>query len=217
MKILLCGNVLLNSWRFTVNCSVTGSQVSLGIWVSFTGEDVNYGILDCDAVQSCWWLPQKTITSQPRIPHLTGLITFTVKVIGHTYIAKTSEKLVFCAAHALPIHHLMWGINVWFLADILHLRRVVHHLPVTDQAIHLNQHYHRATHRTITLSKVAFHPHVSLLHSNNLLQLLTLIAKVLPTVDLHRNLATSEEDPATRMEGKHIVMTVDIRKCCQNA
>jgi hypothetical protein len=86
MKILLWGNILLNSWRFTVNCSVTGSQVSLGIWVSFTGEDVDYDILVCDAVQSCWWLPQKTITSQPRIPHLTGLIRFTVKVIGHTFL-----------------------------------------------------------------------------------------------------------------------------------
>jgi hypothetical protein len=78
------------------------------------------------------------------------------------------------------------------------------HLLVTDQAILLNQHNHRAFLRTTTLNKVALHLHVSLLHSShNLPQLVTPTARVLPIVDLHHNLATSERAAATGMEGKH--------------
>ena len=110
-------------------------------------------------------------------------------LLGHIYIAGTSDSNV------QGCHGIIWyQVFVWLFSGIpLGLRRVAHLLPVTDQAHHLNQINHRAILRTITLNKVAFHLHVSLLHSNhNLLQLAIPTARVLPTVDLHRNLATSE-------------------------
>ena len=118
-----------------------------------------------------------------------GSIQCVCKLIFHIYIAATSEGIV------QSCYGIAWyQLGVWFIADIrLGPRRVAHHLPLTDQATHLNQLNHKAILRTITLNRVALHLHVSLLHSNHSpLQLAIPTARVLPTVDLHHSLATNE-------------------------
>jgi hypothetical protein len=112
----------------------------------------------------------------------------------HCFFLKLLKSSVLGCSHVQAWHHSIWNVTVRFFSGILLvLRRVAHHPLVTDQATQLSQRSHRVTLKTITLNRVASHLHVFLLHSNhNPPQLVIPTARVLPTVDLHHSLDTSE-------------------------